>query len=73
MDFSSFCCGKCHTEIHASSDMIGQEAECPACGEKFIIPPPKSADASRRTAEEMDPATVEAMKSRTIRIQLDDL
>ena len=59
--YSSFLCTSCHTEIQASPDMVGLETECPACGARIVIPSPDE-----------DPATIEAMKSRTIRIELGD-
>ncbi len=72
--FVSFTCAHCHTEIEASSDMVGQEAECPACGMKFTVPDGTSKvdDAVRHTAED-DNSRTQAIKSRTIRIELGDL
>ena len=70
--FVSFRCDKCSTEIEASPDMIGQETECPACGTKIVIPEPKADGVVRHTAGDDDPETIEAMKSRTIRIELGD-
>ncbi len=70
--FVSFRCDKCSTEIEASPDMIGQETECPACGTKIVIPEPKADDIVRHTAGDDDPEAIEAMKSRTIRIELGD-
>ena len=71
--FTSFLCAKCHTEIQASLDMIGLEAECPACGEKLVIPAPGADDGIvRHVADDVDPDTIQAMKSRTIRIELGD-
>lgn len=68
--YSSFHCAKCHTEIQASPDMAGQSTECPACGARITIP---TADTVvRHTAGDFDPDTLEAMKSRTIRIELGD-
>ena len=71
--FVSFRCSKCSTEIEASPDMIGQETECPACGTKIVIPEPKADDVVRHTAGDDDPEAIEAMKSRTIRIELGDI
>ena len=71
--FVSFRCDKCKTEIEASPDMIGQETECPACGAKIVIPVPKAGDVVRHLAGDDDPETIEAMKSRTIRIELGDI
>ena len=70
--FVSFRCDKCLTEIEASPDMIGQETECPACGAKIVIPEPKADDVVRHVAGDDDPEAIEAMKSRTIRIELGD-
>jgi len=71
--FISFRCDKCRTEIEASSDMIGQETECPACGTRIVIPAPSAADVVRHGAGDDDPDAIEAMKSRTIRIELGDI
>ena len=73
--FVSFCCGNCHTEIEASPDMIGQTTECPACGTRITIPDAAASPdpVVRHAAEEENPDALEAMKSRTIRIELGDL
>ena len=71
--FSNFLCDRCHTEIQASPDMIGQTAECPACGARLVIPAPAKEDVIRHAAGDDDPETIEAMKSRTIRIELGDI
>ena len=71
-DFSCFLCNNCKTEIHASCDMIGQEAECPACGAKLTIPDAVDDGIGRHGPEDEDPDAVQAMKSRTIRIELGD-
>jgi DNA-directed RNA polymerase subunit RPC12/RpoP len=70
--FTSFVCAKCNSEIEASPDLIGEETECPACGAKLIIPDNRADDVSRHTAGDVDPDSVRAMKSRTIRIELGD-
>ena len=71
--FIDLVCDKCRTEIQASSDMIGQETECPACGAKMIIHEPESDHVVRHSRSDDDPDAVQAMKSRTIRIELNDL
>ena len=71
--FTTFLCDSCHTEIQASPDMIGQETECPACGAKIVIPGPDSDNVVRHVSGDDDPEAIEAMKSRTIRIELGDL
>ena len=53
--------------------MIGQETECPACGAKLVIPGPEADNVIRHVAGDDDPEAIEAMKSRTIRIELGDL
>lgn len=76
-DFTSFLCPSCATEIEASLDMVGQETECPACGAKITVPPqdaPAADDNVVRHAQgDNDKARTQAMKSRTIRIELGDL
>ncbi|MBQ3289409.1 MAG: hypothetical protein IJH50_08385 [Kiritimatiellae bacterium] len=70
--YTSFLCTSCRTEIQASPDMVGLETECPACGAKICIPAPDSDGVIRHAADDEDPETIEAMKSRTIRIELGD-
>jgi DNA-directed RNA polymerase subunit RPC12/RpoP len=72
LKFSCFLCENCKTEIQASSDMIGQETECPACGAKLVIPDAVDDGIGRHGPEDDDPDTVQALKSRTIRIELGD-
>ena len=78
-DFTSFLCPSCKTEIEASLDMIGQDTECPACGAKISVPPPEAPGAAdydhvvRHAQGDNDKARTQAMKSRTIRIELGDL
>ena len=74
-EYTSFLCSSCGTEIQATPDMIGQEAECPACGAKIIIPDDRSRTSdgvSRHAAGDDDPDALQALKSRTIRIDLGD-
>jgi DNA-directed RNA polymerase subunit RPC12/RpoP len=71
--FTSFLCDHCHTEIEASPDMIGQETECPACGAKLVVPDNRDDGVKRHTADDVDLKRTQAMKSRTIRIELPDL
>ena len=52
--------------------MVGLDTECPACGAKIRIPAPDADDVVRHAAGDEDPETIEAMKSRTIRIELGD-
>lgn len=71
--FVDFCCESCKTEIQASLDMIGQTTECPACGAKLVVPDNRDDGVVRHNASDVDPDTIQAMKSRTIRIELGDL
>ena len=71
--FISFLCDHCHTEIEASPDMIGQETECPACGAKLIVPDGREDGVKRHKSNDVDLKRTQAMKSRTIRIELPDL
>lgn len=71
--FTSFLCRHCRTEIEASPDMIGEETECPACGGRLVIPDNRDDGVKRHGAGDDDRASVQAMKSRTIRIDLGDL
>ena len=63
--FVSFVCTTCRQEIEAPAEKIGQTVECPACGAHIVVAP----------AEQQAPtqAQLDAMKSRTIRIELSDL
>ena len=70
--YTSFLCGSCRTEIQASPDMVGLETECPACGARIRIPAPDSDGIVRHAAGDEDIDAIEAMKSRTIRIELGD-
>lgn len=71
--FTAFQCTSCHTEIEASLDMIGLETECPACGTKILVPDNQHDDIVRHMADDNSACAREALKSRTIRIELGDL
>jgi len=71
--FTSFLCEHCRTEIEASPDLIGQESECPACGHKLVIPDNRNDGVTRHSADSDRSDRDQAMKSRTIRIELSDL
>ena len=71
--YTSFTCGSCHTEIQTTLDMIGLETECPACGAKIVIPDSDDESVVRHAAWDDDPESLQAMKSRTIRIDLEDI
>jgi len=62
--FVSFICPGCHQEIEVPSDRVGIESECPTCAALFTIPD----DPAKRPSK----AQIDAMKGRTIRIELPD-
>lgn len=75
-DFLSFHCPICHQEIEAPVAMANQKAECPACAAQIVVPAvsaagtldaPVKGDAKGPSKEQL-----EAMKSRTLRIELGD-
>ena len=72
-DFTSFQCDHCHTEIEASPDLIGQETECPACGTRLTVPDNRNDGVVRHGVNDLDKSSTQAIKSRTIRIELGDL
>ena len=53
--------------------MVGQKTECPACGARIVIPEPNADGIVRHSAGDVDPRSLDAMKSKTIRIELGDL
>lgn len=71
--FVSFECEHCHTAIEASADLIGEATECPACGQKIVIPANCGDDVIRHGADDVDSRSLQAEKSRTIRIELEDI
>ena len=75
--FMSFLCPSCHTEIEATLDMIGEKTECPACGATIVVPDNReesSADDGiiRHGQDDGAKAKTQALKGRTIRIELGD-
>ena len=71
--FTYFCCPTCHSEIEATSDLADHEAECPACGAKINVPPAPADRIVRHAADDLDKNHTQALKNRTIRIELEDL
>ncbi len=65
-NFVSFVCSSCRQELEAPRDMVGQTVECPSCGAHLVVARPET----KATATQ---AQIDAMKSRTIRIELGDL
>lgn len=70
----SFFCKKCHQEIEATADMAGSTAECPNCGEPFVVPMFSDAgtvyDDSKEKADAQK--AIEVQKHSTMRIDLPD-
>ena len=66
-NFVSFVCSSCKQELEAPSNMVGQSVECPSCGAHLVVAPPVPAQQPSSQAQ------LDAMKSRTIRIELGDL
>ncbi len=72
--FTSFLCPSCGIEIEATLDMCGIETECPACGATITVPRADTGDGVvRHTDDDDSKVRTQAMKSRTIRIELGDL
>ena len=65
--FVSFVCVSCRQELEVPRDKIGQTVECPSCGARFVVAAPAT------TASTATQAQLDAMKSRTIRIELGDI
>jgi DNA-directed RNA polymerase subunit RPC12/RpoP len=74
--FLSFICPACHQEIEAPADMANQESECPACAAPITVPAVSAPGTLWSTHDAADKgpsqAQIDAMKSRTIRIELPD-
>jgi DNA-binding protein HU-beta len=68
LDFIAFRCKACGQEIEASPDMGGVDSECPACGVPIRVP--YRSEPLFHAGSAFGPAAFDAMKSRTIRIEL---
>lgn len=67
----SFICPACKQEIEASRDMVGENTACPNCGEPLLVPA-ESANNTLHGSHDNDPKTLQAMKGRTMRIDIGD-
>ena len=67
----SFICPSCKQEIEASRDMAGETTACPNCGESLIVPA-ESASNTLHASPNADAKTLQAMKGRTMRIDIGD-
>ncbi len=74
--FLSFVCPACRQEIEAPADMAQQETECPTCAALIHVPAVSEPGTlwgvpiEKKTGPSK--AQTDAMKSRTIRIELPD-
>ncbi len=70
----SFFCKNCRQEIEAPAEMAGSSSECPSCGVSFEVPffsDPGTLHGSDLDLKK-DAASIQEMKSRTIRIEVPD-
>lgn len=67
----SFVCPSCKQEIEASRDMAGEKTACPNCGEPLVVPA-ESASNTLHASPNVDAKTLQAMKGRTMRIDIGD-
>ncbi len=65
-NFVSFVCASCRQELEAPQEKVGQSVECPSCGARIVVTPPETVNTATK-------AQLDAMKSRTIRIELGDI
>ena len=75
VSFLSFICPQCRQEIEAPADMAGQGTECPACAAHIAVPDasaPGTLWGSHAANSAPSQTQLDAMKSRTIRIELPD-
>jgi len=72
--FFSFICPSCQQEIEAPAGMANLETECPSCAAPIRVPvtsePGKAQERTAAKDRMASQAQIEAMKSRTIRIEL---
>ena len=68
----SFRCPKCRQEIEASQDMVGEAAQCPSCGMMLVVPRTSEAGTLHSSGPSVDASQLQAMKSRTMRINMPD-
>lgn len=72
MKMVSFRCPKCHQEIEALQDMVGEEAQCPNCSTTLLIPRESELGTLHSQTLDINPQQLQAMKSRTMRINMPD-
>ncbi len=74
--YISFVCPTCRQEIEVSAEMAELETECPACAASLCVPavsaPGTLWGEPLHRHPELTAEQIQAMKSRTIRIELAD-
>ena len=69
----SFICPTCKQEIEASRDMSGETTPCPNCGAPIVVPAESTSNTLHSAdSKNMDAKSLQAMKGRTMRIDLGD-
>lgn len=68
----SFVCNACKQEVEASRDLIGETLLCPGCGAPITVPEKSVANTLHDASQENDPKVAQAMKGRTMRIDIGD-
>lgn len=68
----SFRCPKCRQEIEATVDMVGEVALCPNCATSLVVPSRSESGTLHFLQAKTDPHALQAMKSRTMRINIPD-
>ena len=68
----SFVCTACKQEIEASRDMVGEATTCPNCGAPLVVPAESTSNTLHDISQTTDPKAVQAMKGRTMRIDMDE-
>ena len=66
----SFVCEACKQEVEATRDLIGEKLLCPGCGAPIVVPAESVENTLHAATEESDPRVLQAMKGRTMRIDL---
>lgn len=68
----SFVCEACKQEIEATRDLIGEKMLCPGCGAPIVVPAESAANTLHAAPQDTDQKTLQAMKGRTMRIDIGD-
>ncbi len=68
----TFVCDACKQEVEATRDLIGEKLLCPGCGAPIIVPEKSTPAPTQEAAQEANPKVAQAMKNRTMRIDLGD-